>query len=650
MRKFEHEIHANEISILPYYIACLNIEQAFYEATQSWKEFGGACFVNTLENWGFAQKHQGGIDDIFGSLTDENHERILAQNARKIPVIMGNPPYNANQKNENDNNKNQVALRTDQRIKDTYLAASIAQKTKLYDPYIRFFRWASDRIGDEGIIGFVTNRSYLDSRQADGFRKVIAQEFQEVWIVDLMSDVRKNPKISGTKHNIFGIQTGVAIVFLVRNPQRDGCDIRYLALDDAMTAVDKRRWLMSHHLRQLFKAGEFALISPSPRGEWIKQSKNDWPHSLAVASKEAKAGKTDEAIFRLHSLGVVTNRDEWVYGKTTSEVTKKMRYLIKYYESARKGGVVETGDIKWTRSVKADFAKGVPYQFSAKSIIESLRRPFVHRRLYYHHRLNEMQYRLPSIFGKDGQLKNVALCVTNMTSTQPFSTLVTHQIPDLHLLGDTAVFPYQVYAKDGTLHDNITDWALKQFQARYPDAAMDKPAIFDYVYAVLHHPAYREKYALNLKSEFPHIPFYADFQQWAAWGKQLIALHTHYADLTAYPLTRTDCTLDRPAAKSKLKAYPAEGRIEIDVKDKNTLLTGIPPEAWTYRLGNRSAIEWVLEEYRDYTPKDPTIKEKFHTYRFADHKETVIALIGKVCQVSVETAAITAQMQKTGEI
>ncbi|MDO9212291.1 MAG: N-6 DNA methylase [Methylococcales bacterium] len=214
--KFAHELHANEISILPYYIASLNIEQTYYEITGQWREFSGACFVNTLDNWGFEQTHSGAQFDLFGSVTDENHARIEAQNARKIPIIIGNPPYNANQQNENDNNKNDAAPTADRRIKETYLADSTAQKTKLYDPYLRFFRWASDRLGEEGVLAFITNRSYLDSRQADGFRKTVAKEFQEIWIVDLMSDVRKNPKISGTKHNIFGIQAGVAIAFLVR--------------------------------------------------------------------------------------------------------------------------------------------------------------------------------------------------------------------------------------------------------------------------------------------------------------------------------------------------------------------------------------------------------------------------------------------------
>ncbi len=246
-RKYAGEIHANEIAILPYYIAGLNIEQTYADILGEWREFAGACFVDTLENWGFEKAYSGAQGDLLGSITDENQHRIREQNARRIPVILGNPPYNANQQNENDNNKNAAAPEADSRIKATYLKASNAQKTKLYDPYVRFFRWASDRIGEEGMIGFVTNRSYLDARGFDGFRKIVAQEFQEIWIVDLQSDVRRNPKISGTKHNVFGIQTGVAIGFLARNPRREGCEIHYLAVDDFLTAVEKKRFLHQIH-------------------------------------------------------------------------------------------------------------------------------------------------------------------------------------------------------------------------------------------------------------------------------------------------------------------------------------------------------------------------------------------------------------------
>lgn len=213
--KYLEELHANEVAILPYYVANLNIEATYLAISEEFTEFTNLCFVDTLDNVNALGIHSGHQFDLLGTLSDENIERIKRQNRRKISVIIGNPPYNANQQNENDNNKNRLYDHIDRRIKDTYIAASSAQKTKLYDMYSRFYRWASDRLGDEGIVSFVTNRSFIDSRTFDGFRKLVAAEFGEIRIVDLGGDVRVNPRLSGTKHNVFGIQTGVAICFLV---------------------------------------------------------------------------------------------------------------------------------------------------------------------------------------------------------------------------------------------------------------------------------------------------------------------------------------------------------------------------------------------------------------------------------------------------
>ncbi|MBV5310347.1 type ISP restriction/modification enzyme, partial [Chromatium okenii] len=456
IRKFAGEIHANEISILPYYISCLNIEQAYYEATQEWREFNGACFVNTLENWGFQLQHKGSINDLLGSITNENQIRILNQNQCTIPVILGNPPYNANQKNENDNNKNDPAELVDQRIKETYISESTAQKTKLYDPYVRFLRWASDRIGEQGIIGFITNRSYLDSRQADGLRKTLATEFQEIWIVDLMGDVRKNPKISGTKHNIFGIQTGVAITFLVRKlTATESCKIHYFALDDFLPAIEKRRHLIRNQLHVLARTGKFSRIKPNERGEWLNQPQEDWSAWLAVANKEGKAGKSEEVIFKLYSLGVVTARDEWVYGLTAQEVTKKVKYFIKHYESLRrlKSGFDET--IKWSRAVKNDFLNNLRYAYDSKLLVNSIYRPFVVLTLYFSKALNEMPSLQHRIFGLAHD--NVAIGISGVPPAKPFQTLAVATPACLDLLEKTQFLPLWVYAADGSRHDNITN-------------------------------------------------------------------------------------------------------------------------------------------------------------------------------------------------
>lgn len=241
--KYKEELHANEVAILPYYVANLNIEATYAAITGQFAEYPNLCFVDTLDNvaaLGIYSGHQG---DMFGSVSDENMARVKRQNERKISVIIGNPPYNANQQNENDNNKNRAYARIDERIKQTYIKASTAQKTKLYDMYSRFFRWASDRLTEDGVLAFITNRSFIESRTFDGFRKMVARDFNEIWVVDLGGDVRANPKLSGTKHNVFGIQTGVAICYLVRKKGVEGCTIRYIRRPEDETAEDKLSWL-----------------------------------------------------------------------------------------------------------------------------------------------------------------------------------------------------------------------------------------------------------------------------------------------------------------------------------------------------------------------------------------------------------------------
>ncbi|MFO1424118.1 MAG: type ISP restriction/modification enzyme [Candidatus Competibacteraceae bacterium] len=639
-RKYADEIHANEIAILPYYIACLNIEQTYAEITGTWREFAGACFVDTLANWGFELTHRGAQSDLFGALTEENRRRIQHQNTRRIPVILGNPPYNANQRSENENNKNDPAPIADARIRETYLAESSAQKTKLYDPYIRFFRWASDRIGPEGIVGFVTNRSYLDGRHADGLRKAVTKEFQEIWIVDLRSDVRRNPKISGTKNNIFGIQTGVAIGFFVRNPKLEGCEIRHIALDDFMTAMEKRRWLAAHPLRQLARAGELSRVRPNARGDWLDQPTADWSAFLPVADKAVKAGPSEQAIFRLFASSIKTNRDDWVYDFDQKQLKRKVQYFIAAFNRQIASGDLnpDTLDysIKWSSTLKTRHKLPA---YSANRLLKSLWRPFVIRHYYAEKtmsdRLTALHYQ---IHGADLKQDSLCIGISGGSAMKPFQALALRGLADYECVEKNQLLPLWVYAPDGSRQDNITDWALTRFRVHYQDQSIEKKAVFEYVYAVLHDPAYRETYALNLKTEFPRIPFYGDFRQWTTWGKALLELHTGFENVEPWPLVRKEDRSVPPAPpKPRLKADKVAGAIEID---SVTRLEGVPPEAWEYRLGNRSALEWILEEYQETTPRDPTLRDQFNTYRFADHKEPVIDLLRRVTRVSVETMRI----------
>jgi len=270
-RKYQHELHANEVAILPYYVANLNIEATYAALTGEYEEFHNLCFVDTLDNVGLHTAAHGTTADLFGSVSEENVARIKRQNSRKISVVIGNPPYNANQANENDNNKNREYPAIDARIKQTYIAQSTAQKTKLYDMYARFFRWASDRLAADGVLAFVTNRSFIDSRTFDGFRKTVASEFAEAYVVDLGGDVRANPKLSGTKHNVFGIQTGVAISFFVKRhgvSGKRGCRVFYERRPEMETADEKLAWLGRARASRL----KFEEVRPDAKANWLNLS------------------------------------------------------------------------------------------------------------------------------------------------------------------------------------------------------------------------------------------------------------------------------------------------------------------------------------------------------------------------------------------
>lgn len=654
--KYKEELHANEVAILPYYVANLNIEATYAAITGQYAEFPSLCFVDTLDNVSGLGIKRGHQHDLFAGMSEENIERVKRQNRRKISVVIGNPPYNANQQNENDNNKNRIYPHIDAAIKATYIAQSTAQKTKVYDMYARFFRWASDRLGDEGVLAFVTNRSFVDSRTFDGFRKVVADEFAEIYVVDLGGDVRANPKLSGTKHNVFGIQTGVAISFFVKKGKKSGGRIYYARRPEMDTADEKLTFLVANPASQL----AFQRVEPDKKHNWVNLAENDWDDLIPVADKQTKATKwpsRERAIFKLFSLGVSTSRDDWVYDLDADHLRTKTNQLIGVYldDLAR---VSDGGDtdadalnysIKWTRAVKADLLARKMYREGQGYVAKAAYRPFDRRLIHFNGGLVEVQYQQTRLFGEDGQSSNIAICLTDAGSQKPFMSMAADAVFDYHFVGAAAAaagLSRYRYTNTGERIDNITNWAENKFIARY-GKSVTKDDIFAYVYAVLHDPIYREKYAINLKREFPRIPFYPDFRQWVTWGQKLLDLHIGYEGVEPWPLKRVDIPDEKArdaglAAKAILKADKDNGTIRLD---SETLLSGVPQEAWDYRLGNRSGVEWVLDQYKEKTPKDPTIREKFNTYRFADYKEKVVDLIGRVTRVSVETVAITEAMK-----
>lgn len=521
--------------------------------------------------------------------------------------------------------------------------------------YTRFFRWASDRLHDDGVLVLITNRNFIQKAAFDGFRRSIQEEFNEIYVVDLGGDIRENPKLSGTKHNVFGIQTGVAISFMVKRQREKGCKIFYVRRPEFDTAADKLSFLAASKLSTL----SAERIEPDRKCNWINLTQNDWEQFIPIASKSAKsnkAGGKNQAIFRLFTNGIQTKKDEWLYAHDDTALINKTRWFVQQIADIRSGKVAHE-QLKWDRELERRFRSGGLAAIDTENVHDASYRPFVRKSLLYTPDLISVLFQATSL--KPPQLqrsqKPPLIAFHGMQASQPFAALAVSAPFDICLLktgnGSSLGLPLYRYSAEGQQVDNITDWALKQFRAHYGKSAnlpaITKETIFFYVYSVLHDPLYRQKYAQNLKRDFPRIPFYPDFHTWADWGKRLMELHIGYETVEPWPLERLDTPDEKTrsaglAPKAILKGDKNHGVIRLD---SETQLSEVPVEAWTYQLGNRSALEWILDQYREKTPKDPTIRERFNTYRFADYKEKVIDLIARVTRVSVETMEVVEAMK-----
>ncbi|MDF5728922.1 MAG: N-6 DNA methylase [Rhizonema sp. PD38] len=617
--KYKHEIHCNEVAILPYYIANLNVEYTYKQKMGKYQNFEHICFVDTLDHTSFDYKQT----NIF-AMTVENTERIRQQNERTISVIIGNPPYFANQANENDENSSRTYFSIDKLIKQTYIKQSKRRRTKRYDMYSRFFRWATNRLEQDGILAFITNSNFLNSTEADGFRKVIAQEFSYIYIIDLGGDVRANPKLSGNRNNVFGIQAGVAISFMVKkSSQNTPCKIYYSRRPEFETSNEKLKFLSQNKFEQI----SFTHIQPDSQNNWMDFGESEFKDLVAIANQETKQTKTtdkESAIFKTFSFGTSTNRDEWVYEYNLDELKQKIKFMIEVYNQSVKDSETKNikspekfdKQIKWSDGLKTKLLRRIKASFGLQFIKEIYYRPFIKFFYYadplFSDRLTSLHNKL---FGAELDKKNPTICLT-MNKQVSFVVQATNCLFDAGVgsRGSQGVSLYR-YDKNGNRIDNITDWGLDQFQTHYKDSKITKLDIFHYTYAVLHDPVYRQKYELNLKQEFPRLPFYNNFYQWAEWGQQLMDLHINYENVEPYPLERIDLPWSknsRSSPKAKLKSDKSNDSIIID---EVTTLTGIPKTAWEYLLGNRCALDWILDQYKESTPEDPTVAEKFNRYR-----------------------------------
>jgi len=644
--KYKEELHCNEIMLLPYYIASMNIEHAYLDRVGEYEPFEGICLVDTFEN--------SGQDSFF---TTENTKRIRRQMAAPIRVVIGNPPYNMGQQNESDQNKNRHYAKgggVDERVAKTYTKDSQATlRNKLSDPYVKAFRWATDRIHDHGVVCLVSNDSFIDQIAFDGMRKHLQHDFSKIYALDLGGNVRKNPKLSGTTHNVFGIQVGVSITILIRhvgNDTQKPAEILYASMNDD--------WRKEQKYTQLSSWGELSgldwrTLEPDAKNTWLTDGQEaGFAGLLPIGQKGSKNAEDSKSIFSSFSLGVVSARDNYVYSFQPGQLAKTMKECIAvYFESLVRlksmqdprpapDEFIDTGDqrIKWSRQTKSSLQKLEESHFNRQWIRRCLYRPFVQSNIYFDDFWNEERYQMPHLFPSvESEAENRSIMVKS-SGEWPFFALATSMLSDYQPQGGSQCFPYYTYDEDGTnRRENITDWALAEFRKLYGQQSISKWDIFHYTYGLLHHPEYRTRYAANLKRELPRIPMAPEFVRYAEIGAALMTLHIDYEQLAEYPLQRKETgKLDWRVEKMAL----SKDKTQLKYNDFLTL-NGIPPEVYDYRLGNRSALEWVVDQYRASTDARSGIVNDPNR---EDDPEYIVRLIGQVVTVSVETVRLVKEL------
>ena len=439
------------------------------------------------------------------------------------------------------------------------------------------------------------------------------------------------------------------------------CSIHYARREDAELAVDKLAYLLEAKLDEI----AFEKITPDGKNNWLNQSNSDFDKLMPLADRRTKLAKTvddERAVFGLYSLGIVTARDEWSYDIEAEKLSEKVSFFCHKYESERRRFNLESPSpnslsdwvdrsIKWTSELENHLGKGNSLAFNSDNMVSALFRPYISRHCYYAPIFTHRRYQHPHIFPQGRHGSNKVICFSGVASTKPFQVVATDRMFSFDMLEKNQCLPLYRYTGNGERVSNITEWGIrlinehyrkewgKDFDGIYRDGGITAEDIFAYTYAVLHDPVYRYDYAVDLLREFPRLPLYHDFDIWARMGQKLLDLHLGFESAEPYPLQRND----QAGAATRVILRPDKERGVIVLDDKTTL-TGVPPDAWRYRLGSRSALEWVLDQYKERKPKDPTIAERFNTYRFADHKERVIDLLQRVCTVSVQTMDVVDDM------
>ena len=641
--KYSDELHCNEVLLMPYYIASMNIEHEFYVATNRYQPFDNLCLVDTFDLTAERQ---------LSMFAPENTRRVERQKQTGMFVVIGNPPYNARQMDENDANKNRKYPELDRQIQETYAEASKAtNKTALYDPYVKAIHWALNRIETDGIVAFVTNHNFIDGQAFDGMRKHLSDACDKIYLLDLGGNVRKG---HAGDANVFDIQVGVSINLFVKKHQHPSKPAQ-IFYNSETAEMSKEATFEFLDAREHIGNVNWDAIQPDARHTWLTEGlREDFETFVPIGSKQAKAAKCEVSgvIFHQFSSGVKTNRDAWAINFDRDVLSDNVMRMIDVYntQALKWQQQTETQNvddfvaydnekISWSSGLKQKLISGYIAEFAPERIRQMLYRPFTKSCLYFDRFMAERVYVFPSIFPTpETEAENRVICVPNRGGRTDFWCYITNVIPHTVFITIDAnqCFPFYIYDEDGTnRRENITDWALTQFTEHYKDDKITKWDIFHYTYALLHHPEYRERYQVNLKRDLPHIPYAPKFWEFVATGRRLADIHVHYEDQPQYKLDlieAPDMPLDWGVEQMKF----SKDKTQIKYNDFLTL-AGIPAEAFQYRLGNRAALEWVVDQYRVKTDRRSGIVNNPNR---ADDEAYIVDLIRKVISVSLETVGI----------
>jgi predicted helicase len=666
-QKYRNEIHANEIVLLAYYIAAINIEAVYHSLVGSeYEPFKGICLTDTFQM--YEQD-----DQIQDKLAENSHRRIRQKGLDDIRVIIGNPPYSIGQRSENDNNDNVEYPKLDSRIRETYAASSKATLSKgLYDSYIRAIRWASDRLGDQGVVGFVTNAGFVDANAADGMRKCLVDEFSSIYIFHLRGNQRTSGEQSrkeGGKIFGSGSRAPIAISLLVKNPNAvEHGKIYFHDIGDYLTREEKLNKITDYSSTLgVANSVGWNLIAPDDHGDWLSQRDNSFNKFIKIGDKKSDATK----MFENFSLGIISNRDAWCYNSSKNEVAKNISRMLDFYIqelgqfrlkhetrslAERKEAVdgfvdYNSAKISWTHNLKQDLARLKPIVYNGRSLTQSLYRPFTKQWVYYGRDLNERVYQMPTIFPFSEQ-KNIVICISGV-GARNFSTIISNFIPCLDNIEKGQCFPLYVYNEDGTnKRDAITDDGLNHFKEYYSQDSITREDVFYYIYGLLHSSDYRALYADNLSKELPRIPRVRrldDFWVFSKAGRDLAELHLNYEAVAMYPAEIQSSAKEDAHYRVEKMKHP---KVKVDGKSVDDLSTiiynnritvsNIPAEAYEYVVNSKSAIKWVMERQQVKTDKDSGIVNDANDWAIETmgNPRYPLELLLRVITVSCETMRI----------